>query len=112
MLVQGTTLSLMARWLRMALPQTKPPAPANLAFFEKVKTTLTEIQLPPDSAAVGKKVVHLGFPQGAVIAMLHRDDAYLTPDGSTELAADDVLYVLTDQEEGIRKVYESLGINV
>ena len=27
-----------------------------------------------------------------------------------ERAADDVLYVLTDQEDGIRQVYESLDI--
>ena len=75
-LVQGTTLSLMAKWLQVALPQTKQPAPANLGFFEKVKTALTEIRVPAQSAVVGKKVVQLGFPQGAVIAMLHRDGAY------------------------------------
>ncbi len=109
--VQGSTLSQMARWLQVALPKTKSPPPINLGLFDRLKTALTEIRIPADSAAVGKKIVHLGFPRGAVIAMLHRNDVYLTPNGTTQLAADDVLYVLTEQEEGIRKVYEILDIN-
>ncbi len=111
-LIQGTTLSVMARWLNVALPEeAKQKTPADLFLSDRVKTALAEIRIPADSFAVGKKIVHLEFPPSTIIAMIERDAAYVTPNGSTEIAAGDVLMVLSDQPEGIRRVYERLKIN-
>ena len=58
----------------------------------------------------GKKIVDIQFPRTAIIAMIKRDDKYLTPNGSTVLEGDDVLIVLSDKEEGIRSVEACLNL--
>jgi cell volume regulation protein A len=102
----------MARWLHVALPEkAKPRTPVDLFLSERAKTAMAEIRIPSNSFAVDKKIVELGFPKSAIIAMIQRDDAYITPNGSTEIEADDVLIVLSDRQDGIRQVYENLKIN-
>ncbi|RUA17937.1 MAG: potassium/proton antiporter, partial [Flavobacteriia bacterium] len=56
-------------------------------------------------------IVNLNFPKKAIIAMIERDGNYLTPNGSTELQANDRLVVLTDKPEILEKVYESLSLS-
>ena len=71
---------------------------------------MKEISINNDSYIVGKKIVDLAFPKSAFITMIKRESKYLTPSGSTILEANDVLIVITDNEEGLSKVYESLNM--
>lgn len=108
-LIQGTTLSIVAKWLHVALPEkAKPKDPIDMLLSEGTKTAMKEIQLPLTGYPVGKKIVDLNFPQTAIIAMIKREEKYLTPNGSTQLHGEDVLIVLSEKEEGIRDVEESL----
>lgn len=110
-LIQGTTLSLVAKWLHVALPEkAKPKDPIDMLLSEGAKTAMKEIQLPTSGYPVGKKIVDIQFPRTAIIAMIKRDDKYLTPNGSTVLEGDDVLIVLSDKEEGIRSVEACLKL--
>jgi potassium/hydrogen antiporter len=110
-LIQGTTLSLMAKWLHVALPaKAKRRTPLDIELSDNVKTELTEVIIPPDSEIVGKKIVELGFPKTAIIAMIKRNGKYITPNGSTELEPMDALMVLAESEAGIDAVYECLAI--
>lgn len=110
-LIQGTTLSIIAKWLHVALPmKAKPKDPVDTFLSENAKTAMAEILIPADSFPVDKKIVSLEFPQSAIIAMIKRADAYLTPNGSTVIEAGDMLIVLSEKQEGINKVYEALNI--
>lgn len=110
-LIQGTTLPLMARWLRVALPEkVKPKDPVDVFLSESAKTAMAEIAVPENSFAVNKKIVDLVFPKTAIIAMIIRDDAYITPNGSTVIEANDVLIVLSEKQEGLNQVYDRLEI--
>src|SRR5690606_8180212 len=78
-LVQGTTLSVIARWLHVALPENvKPKTPADLILRDGIKSEMAEITLPAISRAVGAKIVDLGFPKTALIAMIKRNGKYVT----------------------------------
>ena len=110
-LIQGTTLSVVAKWLHVALPmKVKPKAPIDALLSDSEKTAMAEIQIPESSFAVDKKIVSLEFPRSAIIAMIKRGEAYITPNGSTVIEAGDVLIVLSDKQDGIRQVYESLQL--
>jgi cell volume regulation protein A len=110
-LLQGTTLDLVAKWLHVALPEkAKPKNAIDILLSDGAKTAMKEIQLPTSGFPVGKKIVELDFPQTAIIAMIKRDGKFLTPNGSTALEGNDELIVLSDKEEGIRKVEECLNI--
>lgn len=111
-LIQGTTLSRVAKWLHVGLPQkAKPLSPTDELLAEHPKTIMQEIRIERDAAAVGMQIVELKFPKKAIIAMIARDGVYLTPNGSTELMADDKLVVLTDNIEIMDDVHEALKIN-
>lgn len=110
-LIQGTTLSVVAKWLNVAIPEkAKRLSPTDLLFSENPKTTMREILVGPECFATNKKIVELGFPKNAIIAMIKRGDKYITPNGSTKIELDDTLIVLADRLEIIDEIYKALKI--
>lgn len=108
-LIQGTTLSVIAKWLHVLLPEkVKRKTLLDLELTDHIKSEMVEIILPEDSPVVGKKIVELAFPKTAIIAMIRRKDKYLTPNGATELEPLDNLIILTEGKESLENVYRSL----
>lgn len=110
-LLQGTTLSVVARWLHVSVPEkAKRRTPLDIELSENIKTELAELLVPADHPVAGKEIVELGFPKTAIIAMIRRNGKYLTPNGSTVLQPLDTLIVLAENEESLDEVYETLEI--
>lgn len=108
-LIQGTTLSVFAKWLNVALPQTEKTISETEKYLAELpKTTLKEIQITDKHKAVGQMIVELGFPKNAIIAMIKRADKYLTPSGSTIIEQGDVLVVLSESDEVLNAVEQCL----
>jgi cell volume regulation protein A len=111
-IIQGTTLPIVAKWLHVGLPKkAKPLSPTDELLSEHPKTFLREVRLKDDSPALGRKIVELDFPKNAIIAMIERRGNYLTPNGSTVLEVDDKLVVLMDKAEIFEEVELSLNQN-
>lgn len=109
-LLQGTTLSLMAKWLHVALPEkVKRREPFEIELSDGIKSDLLEIILNEKSKATGRKVVDLGLPKTSLIAMIQRDGKYITPNGSTILEANDKLLLLAENKESLEKAFYKLG---
>lgn len=108
-LIQGTTLSVVAKWLHVALPEkVKPLSPSDLLLTENPKAEMEEILITADCQAVDKKIVELGFPKNAIIAMIKRGNSFITPNGSTVIEAQDKLIVLADKIEIFEAVHNTL----
>ncbi|RYC50305.1 potassium/proton antiporter [Flagellimonas olearia] len=108
-LIQGTTLSIVAKWLHVALPEkVKKASATDLLLSENPKAEMKEILVTPDCFATDKKIVELGFPRNAIIAMIKRDDSYVTPNGSTIIEPWDKLVVLADRPEIFEEVDKTL----
>lgn len=98
-LVQGSTIPLAARWLRIDSPmRIRPRAPIFFEPTEGVEGDMVEIDLPATSPGVGKRLVDLGLPPGALLVLVGRNNRFFVPDGSTQLEADDTLFFLSDGE--------------
>ncbi|MBF6607409.1 MAG: potassium/proton antiporter [Flavobacterium sp.] len=109
-LIQGTTLPIVARWLHVALPEkVKPISESEKLILDLPKSSLKEIQIFPDSFAADKRIVDLRFPRSAFIIMIMRDGAYIRPGGSTRVVANDVLMVIADKQDDFEKVLEALA---
>lgn len=110
-LLQGTTLSLMAHWLHVALPDKVKPASEMDKFLTEIpkKAAMKEIEVTPSCFAANKKIVELEFPKNAIIAMIKRNGEYLIPSGSTVIEANDKLVVLSDNQKGFDKVSDCLN---
>lgn len=110
-LIQGTTLPIVAKWLKVGLPEKlKPLSPTDQLLAENPKTILEEIVIEEGSYSCGKKIVDLDFPKNAIIAMIERNNNYITPHGATVIDSKDKLIVLSDKQEAIIDVYECLRI--
>jgi cell volume regulation protein A len=110
-ILQGTTLSTVARWLHLAVPEKiKKRSPLELELVDSFKSELLEIGLNNNNPIVGKSIVELAFPKTAIIIMINRHGKFIRPGGSTVLEAGDKLAILADNKETIPKIYESLGV--
>jgi cell volume regulation protein A len=91
-LLQGTTISLVARWLGLQAP----PARQRMSFSEHVANAIVEIPVNEASQAAGKQIVELRLPPSALIVSIAREGETFVPNGSTVLEPDDVLLVVSD----------------
>ncbi len=110
-LLQGTTLPAVARWLKVDLPaRVKPMFRTDMVVSDIVKTIMERIDLPPTASVLGKKLVELEFPPEATIAMIIRGSEFIMPNGNTELQANDTLIVLCSNRERLDAVYDCLQL--
>ena len=111
-LLQGTTLPVVARWLGLALPEElKQRTQADIELSNSIKSALKEITIPADCQAVGKQIVELGLPKTTLISFIQRGPGYITPTGSTVIEEGDKLFVLSEDQVSLSKVFDCLGIN-
>lgn len=108
-LIQGTTLSIVAKWLNVALPEkVKPISEIDKLILDLPKSSLQEFEVLPDYYAVNKRIVDLNFPKSAFIVMIKRNSEFIRPGGSTIIEAKDNLMVLADSPEDFEKVNHCL----
>lgn len=109
-LIQGTTLPIVARWLHVALPEKVKPVSEIEKFIAEIpKSTLREFEILPDYFAVNKRIIDLNFPKTAFIVMIKRNNEYIRPGGSTLVQAHDTLMILADKNEEFVKVDNCLN---
>ena len=111
-LTQGTSLYLVGKWLHLILPESiKPRTNVDLERFESIKSHLHEILIPKNAEIVGKEIVEIGFPKTAIISFIRRNHNFITPSGSTVIEAGDKLFVLSENNESMKDVFECLGLD-
>ncbi|MFW7377286.1 MAG: potassium/proton antiporter [Oligoflexus sp.] len=94
-LLQGMTIPIVANLLKLSEPGAARGLPL-LEFTpgESSDSRLVEIRLAADAASIGKQIVDLSLPIGALIALITRRDQYIVPRGDTQLEAGDNLMIL------------------
>lgn len=97
-LVQGTTIPLIARWLSVDAPLPARPSYPLEAVFSDAETSLHELTIPADSPVVGRQLVEIGLPAGVLVVLLSRDGEFVVPQGGTVLRGGDEALVLADAE--------------
>ncbi len=113
LLVQGTSLPLVARWLGLAdSPENhKKLEDFDVEFSEDIKSAMTEILISADTLAHGKNLIEMPLPDRTLVVMIKRDEQYFVPTGQTELKVDDKLLVITDDERALKETYRTIGIS-
>jgi cell volume regulation protein A len=108
-LIQGTSLAKVAKWLHLTLPEkVKHRSPSDMELSDSIKSALTEITIPEHCPAAGRQIVELGLPKTTYISFIVRDGKYITPTGSTVIEANDRLFVLSENKDGLDKVLECM----
>lgn len=104
-LLQGTTIPLVAKWLNVSVPEKlKRKFPIDIELKENTKSELMELDIPSTSPAVNKEIVQLKLPKTSHIVMIHRGDKYVTPSGDTRILSGDHLLVMADSKETVESL--------
>ncbi|WP_299754860.1 potassium/proton antiporter [uncultured Pontibacter sp.] len=108
-MLQGTTLKLVADWLGLSLVED---ATKRMQLGEDLgynaKNELVELQLGPESSGIGKSLVQLQLPKTSLIVLIDRGGRFVTPNGQTVLEPYDKLMVMVDNEAELNGVREIL----
>jgi len=111
-LLQGTTLSFVAKLLHVSVPAgIKRKTILDIEDLDKVKSTMKEIVLSSDSTAIGKRIVDLGIPPTINILAIERSGVYVVPIGSTRLSENDKLYILAEDTHALHILSLLLGLS-
>ena len=110
LLTQGTTVTMMARWLGLATPEEMNINHFNVEFPEEIKSAMSEIDVVPHILGNGDRLMDLTLPDNTLVVMIKRDSFYFVPKGTTKLKEGDKLLVITDNDDELRHTYDSLGI--
>jgi len=113
LLVQGTSLPLVARWLGLAEKPTKYKEfeDFDVEFAEEIKSAMTEIHISEETLGYGKNLIEMPFPDKTLVVMVKRGEQYFVPTGQTELHAGDKLLVISDDEDALKETYNNIGIS-
>ncbi len=109
-LLQGTSITLVAKWLKVDLPiSTKPQYPLEFMPACDLKSELVEMTVPHQTVVVGKQIGELGLPQGVLFVLISRGEECFILNGGTILNADDQILVLAHKKDipAIRSLTES-----
>lgn len=95
-LLQGTTISLAARWLGLQAARTEPLPEVPHEKPHSIEDHLEQVVVQAGSFAEGRQIVELGLPPGVLVVLVKRNAVFLVPNGGMILHANDVLMLLTD----------------
>jgi potassium/hydrogen antiporter len=110
-ILQGTSLSWIAKWLHVAVPEkVKRKFALDQELKEESKSVLIELDIPDNSQTIGKQLVQLKLPRLTMVVLIQREGKYITPSGDTEIHGGDHFLILTNSKESVDTIYESLDI--
>ncbi|MEY9872221.1 cell volume regulation protein A [Streptacidiphilus sp. MAP12-33] len=97
-LIQGPTLPLVARALRISDAAHADDLEVESAPLERLHGHLLSVSIGPESRLAGVEVSELRLPKGAAVTLVVREGASFVPGPATVLRhGDDLLVVATDQ---------------
>lgn len=112
LLVQGTSLPIMAKWFGLAdMPRKiKKLRDFDIDFSSDIKTVTTEIAITERILSNGNLLMDLALPDQTLAVMVKRENIYFVPTGKTILKENDKLLIITDNHEALVETYKNLGI--
>jgi cell volume regulation protein A len=98
-LLQGTTIAAVARWLHADAPLAKKRrSPIEFEHTENVTAELVEFIIPFNAAVAGKAIFELRLPADSLITLICRDEKFTVATGRTILQEGDVVMALASPE--------------
>ena len=114
LLMQGTTIPLVARLLHLTETPTNVSKLENfdLDFSDDIKSVTSEIRITKHILTKGNKLIDLALPDQTLAVMVKRNNQYLIPTGKTELMENDILLIITDNQQALIETYSNIGLDI
>jgi cell volume regulation protein A len=112
LVVQGTSLPLIARWLHLAEKprQINKMKNFDIDFSSDIKSVTSEIEITAKILEKGNQLMNLPLPEQTLVVMINREENYFVPTGQTILKEKDKILIITDNHEALIETYKNIGI--
>lgn len=112
LIVQGTSLPLVAKWLKLAEKpkQFNKLSAFDIDFSNDIKSVTTEIEVTSGMLANGNLLMNLSFPDKTLAVLIKRDEKYFVPTGKTILQEKDKILIITDDHDALLDTCKNIGI--
>lgn len=110
LLLQGTTVPYAAKLLKLSFKEKKIPKTFEMELPEEVKSVISEIKMTMDMLPHSGLLIDLALPENTLVVLIKRYDRYFVPNGCTQLFENDTLLIISDNEEELKRIYKTLGV--
>ncbi len=110
LLIQGTTVPLSAKLLKLSFRVKKIPKAFEMELPEEVKSVMSEITITRDMLSAGDYLINLPLPENTLVVLIKRFGRFFVPNGCSQLFENDQLLIISDNETDLKKIYETLGV--
>lgn len=108
LVVQGTTVSGMANWLKLAYAE--PQRTFRLTVPDHIRSEFSEIEVNEALLQNGDTLKDIHLPGHTLVVMVYRNEKYFVPKGLTQLLVGDKLLVVSDNNDEMLKKIKDMGI--
>ncbi len=105
LLIQGTTVTRMARWLGLREPMHEKQF--NVDLPDEITAAMVEWEVHPSLLVSGDRLRDITLPPSTLVIMVKRGGRYLVPTGNTRLYLDDKLLLIAQEEAHLTELLKS-----
>ncbi len=95
LLVQGMSISKVAKMLKLDLPEEKTGNAFGVELPDEIDSKLNDITLTEEMLANGNRLVDMNLPKGTLVMIIKRGEEFIVPNGTMELKAGDQLLLIS-----------------
>ena len=98
LVIQGTTVSLAARLLKLSTPLEKTGNEFGVELPEEIDSDLSDMTVTTEMLEEGDTLKDITLPNGALVMIVKRGTEFLIPNGSLKLHLGDKLLLISDKK--------------
>ncbi len=95
LLVQGMSISKVAKMLKLDLPEEKTGNAFGVELPDELDSKLNDITLTEEMLAKGRRLADMNLPKGTLVMIIKRGEEFIVPNGTMELKAGDQLLLIS-----------------
>lgn len=97
LVVQGTTVSWVARLLGLSIPLEKTGNDFGVELPDEIDSDLRDVTVTEEILRKGETLKDMNLPQGTLVMIVKRGDEYLIPNGTLKLRVGDKLLLISEK---------------
>lgn len=99
LVIQGTTVSLIANKLGLSIPVEKKGNEFGVELPEEINTNLSDMVITEKDIAGGDTLKEMSLPKGTLVMIVKRDEEFLIPNGTLKLHVGDRLLLISEKDK-------------
>lgn len=99
LVIQGTTISYVAKLLHLAIPLEKTGNDFGVELPEEIDTTLRDLVLTNEMLEKGDRLMDMNIPKGTLVMLVKRGEEFMIPNGTMRLHEGDKLLFISENKK-------------